>query len=274
MRGMFRRLDRLIADDPNPSLEAWRQKQPVRILQLGGREWVLNQPLSSFLVFFLGLQTCYAATLFHAFPGDNPAAFWWSISLWLWGIGALLAGVSYQLFAWEIKCRGRFQAAWTSWWEVVYMLCQQWSVNAMLAGVAYATTTGWLQQGLLLLSVMLSVVYGILWLFGAFRPERQLISFEFMSLYSAPVYLVLLAVNGWYYWQGGAVLDGVLTITWIGLFLSMGAYYIWYGLGWTGAIWKARIWNGGWWFSDNDVLHVTLIAWMFYIIYALPPLIV
>jgi hypothetical protein len=52
----------------------------------------------------------------------------------------------------------------------------------------------------------------------------------------------------------------VLLIAWIWLILTLAAYFVYLILGITPALWKRGIW-----FSENDVLHISLIIWMLYL---------
>jgi hypothetical protein len=54
--------------------------------------------------------------------------------------------------------------------------------------------------------------------------------------------------------------------TWLWLGLTVGAYYLYLVLGVTQAL-RTR----GIWFSENDVLHVGLIAWMLFIAFVVAP---
>ena len=62
----------------------------------------------------------------------------------LGGLAALAAGTSYQAFGYQIKCVGQETCAWTSWWEVIYLMFQQVSMDAMLVAIAVFTSTTWI----------------------------------------------------------------------------------------------------------------------------------
>ena len=56
-------------------------------------------------------------------------------------------------------------------------------------------------------------------------------------------------------------MDLALVGTWLGLCLIVAVYFIYLIMGVT-----EQLWEKGLWFSANDLLHVTLIAWMLYIV--------
>ena len=132
----FSRLKSIRYTDPALTPANWREAQPCLKIKIASREIILTQPTSTFFVYALGLLTIGAGLYFLSIRDSEISRLWWGISLLLWGTGALLAGTSYQAFGYEIKCAGRRSCAWTSWWEVVYLMFQQVSMDAMLVAVA------------------------------------------------------------------------------------------------------------------------------------------
>ena len=187
---VFDRLKSIPHDDPDLTPENWCLAQPCMKLRIASKELVISQPLSSFWVYFLGFFTAGVGLYFLQIQGSEKSRLWWGISLLLWGLGALIAGTSYQAFGYEIKCRDRQVCSWTSWWEVVYLMLQQVSLNAMLAAVAYSCTTGTLRVVLLGYALACSSGYVILVLIGAILPVKALITFELMIWISAPAFLL------------------------------------------------------------------------------------
>lgn len=260
MRSWFRRLQVLEETHPDLSPVTWLSSQPCLKVRFASREIVLTQPTSSFFVYLLGLQTIGVGL---AFLWQNEMAvsrLLWGISLVLWGAGALLAGTSYQIFGYEIKCRGRQVSTWTSWWEVIYLVLQNLSMSAMLAAVAYSSSDGWLREVLLLYALANAIVYTSLTLAGGLIPKKRWITFERMVIFSAPILLIFLILNGWRYLSFASVLDQTLLITWLFLLMVMAAYWVYEKMNVTAWLWRRKIW-----FSENDVLHIGLIVWMLYI---------
>jgi hypothetical protein len=247
---------------PHPDLtsENWCREQPCMKIRIASQEMVISQPLSSFWVYFLGLFLVGVSLYFFQIQDGEKSRLWWGVSLLLMGNGALLAGTSYQAFGYEIKCSGRKVCSWTSWWELVFLMFHQISVNAMLAAIAYSCTTGAFQVVLLFYALASSLVFVILILIGGIVPIKCLITFEFMVLVSAPVYFFFCIFNSWRYYMFRDPMDLVLLGSWIMLLGTMGAYWIYGKLGIT-----RKLWARGIWFSENDVLHVLLIFWITYI---------
>jgi hypothetical protein len=231
-------------------------------IRIASRKIILTQPTSTLFVYFLGILTIAAGLYFLKIRDNEISRLWWGISLLLWGTGALLAGTSYQAFGYEIKCAGRQTCAWTSWWEVVYLMFQQISIDTMLVAVAYSCTEGSLQIILLGYALANAVVYVILTFVGGMVPVKSLITFNLMVQVSTPIFLLLFILNGWRYYTLGNPMDLALLGTWILLLLTNAAYYLYDKLDITQKLW-AR--GEGIWFSQNDVLHICLILWVIYI---------
>lgn len=263
LSALFSRLQSIPQEDPALTPETWCRAQPCARLRIRGREILITQPQSTFWVYLLGILTVAAGLYFFHMQDGQVSRGWWGVALLLWGIGALLAGTSYQAFGYQIKCAGRPVCAWTSWWEVIYLICQQVSVNGILAALAYSSTTGTLQTVLLAYALASSVIYGIVVLIGALVPVKALITFEGMVWVSTPAFVIFCLVNGWRYLRFGDGADLALLAAWIILLATMLAYWLYSRLGI-----PQRLWARGIWFSENDVLHVFLIGWVIYLVTA------
>jgi len=187
---------------------------------------------------------------------------WWGIAMVLWGIGALLAGTSYQAFGYQIKCAGQKTCAWTSWWEVIYLMFQQVSMDALLVAVAYSCATAVWRQALLGYALAGAVIYVSMTFIGAIIPVKSLITFELMVGVSTPICLFVLGLNSWRYYTYNTSMDLALTVAWVLLLAAMLAYWLYDKSDLTARLWAK---GKGVWFSQNDVLHIGLILWMIYI---------
>lgn len=221
---------------------------------------ILTQPSSTLLICALGLMWLWVGWRFWHNAGEQKSRRWWSIAMTLGGIAAISAGTSYQAFSYELKCAEKAFCTWTSWWEIAYLVLQIGSVNAMLAGVAYACIAGFARRLLLTYALVNTVIYCFLAAAGAFLPYRFLISFEMLVLFSTPAFLACFLINGWRYIKKKTDKDKILLRTWIIMFLTNVLYYAYLLLGYT-----ETLWSNGFWFSENDVLHVLMLIWVWYV---------
>ena len=251
---------------PAQTPETWLQIQPFAEFKFASQNIIFIQPSTSIIVYFLGFLTIGVGLYFLKIRQGQLSRFWWGIALLLWGIGALLAGTSYEAFSYAIKCAGRDFCLWTSWWEILYLLASVWSIDAMMLGVAYSSTTGKLRKALSVYSVINAIVYFIIVMIGVFIPVKFLISFELLLVVAAPSVIAFFVINGWRYSKYKLRSDLTLLGTWIWLGVTIAAYFLYLISGST-----ASLWARGLWFSENDVLHIGLIIWMLYIAFALAP---
>jgi hypothetical protein len=251
---------------PAQTPQSWLQIQPFAELQIASQNIFFIQPSTSIIVYSLGILAIIVGLYFLKIRAGQLSRFWWGITLLLWGIGALLAGTSYEAFSYAIKCVGREFCLWTSWWEILYLIASVWSIDAMILAVAYSSTTGKLRHALSIYSIINAIVYFIVVMVGVFIPVKFLISFELLLVVAAPGIIVFFIINGWRYSKYKLRLDLTLLVTWIWLGVTIAAYFLYLISGNAESLW-AR----GFWFSANDVLHIGLIIWMVYIAFALAP---
>jgi hypothetical protein len=253
------RLD-LIPYSPAQTPEDFLAAQSSVDLVLGPLDTTLIQPTSTVLVYLLGLVAIGVGVRFLRERELQKSHLWWGIALVLWGVGALVAGTSYQAFGYELKCAGRTVCTWTSWWEVIYLILSVASIDAMILAVAHACTAGGWRKVLMIYAIANAAVYTGTVLVGALLPVKFLVSFELLILVAVPSILAFLIINGGRYAGRRDPMDLALLGTWIGLALVLGLYFLYAVMGFTQTLWARSIW-----FSDNDVLHVGLILWMIYI---------
>jgi hypothetical protein len=258
----FNRLKAIRYTDPELTPENWCEFQPCVTIKLASKDVILTQPSSTLIVYVLGILTIGVGLSFWWLRGDQVSRLWWGISLLLWGIGALLAGTSYQAFGYQIKCAGRETCAWTSWWEVIYLMLQQVSMDALLVAIACSCTEGKLQTVLLGYALTSAVVYVVLVFVGGIIPVKSMITFELMVWVSTPPFLIIFALSAWRYHTLGTTMDLTFVGAWVLLLLTMTAYWLYDKLDITAKLWGK---GKGVWFSQNDVLHIGLILWMIYI---------
>jgi len=246
--------------EPLITPEQWCQVQPCLTFNLFGISITLVQPTSSLIVYFLGFQTLIIGIILSFNGKKQTAHFWWVIALILWGLGALFAGTSYQAFSYEIKCAGNSFCIWTSWYEIIYLILSVGSVDAMFVAQLNSSVNAKYRKLFLIYIIGHFLTYSAIILIGAFVPIRFLISFELMVLFLSPNIGFFLVWSIWRYYSKRNQMEWNLIIIWISLIFIIGIYFLYYLLGIT-----EILWDGGIWFSENDVLHIGLIIWMFYI---------
>ena len=247
---------------PQQTPETWLQIQPY----LEFNRLVIVQPSTSIIVYLLGVLTIAVGLYFLKICDGQRSLFWWGIALLLWGLGALLAGTSYEAFSYAIKCEGRAACLWTSWWEIAYLIVSVWSIDAMMLAIAHSSADGKLRKWLSMYALINLVIYFGLVMAGAFIPVKFLISFELLLVVAAPSVIAFFAINGWQYAKYKLDADLVSLGAWLWLGLTIAAYFLYLISGNTVALWAKGIW-----FSENDVLHIGLIVWMIYLAVALAP---
>ena len=247
---------------PQQTPETWLQIQPY--LEFNGL--VIVQPSTSIIVYLLGVLTIAIGLYFLKIRDGQRSRFWWGIAMLLWGLGALLAGTSYEAFSYAIKCEGRTACLWTSWWEIAYLIVSVWSIDAMMLAIAHSSADGKLRKWLSMYALINMVLYFGLVMAGAFIPVKFLISFELLLVVAAPSVIAFFAINGWRYAKYKLDADLVSLGAWLWLGLTIAAYFLYLISGNTAALWANGIW-----FSENDVLHIGLIVWMIYLAVALAP---
>jgi len=243
---------------PQTTPQQWCEAMPcVEIFSTG---IVLDQPLSTFLVYFLGGVWFWAAWRFRTSKDDQRSRQWWSISLVLGGIGAVVAGTSYQAFGYEIKCSGREFCSWTSWWEIAYMVIQVACYNAMALAVAFSCTSGRWHRLFIGYALLNSLVHFSVIVIGVITVNRLMLSFEMAQYFITPTLIIFIVLNTARYLKLRQPMDLALLISWLLLIATSVAYSIYMSAGYT-----QQLWEQGIWFSENDVLHVGVMVWLVYL---------
>lgn len=253
------RLDN-IPYSPTQSPAQFLAEQPHISFVINGRELILIQPTSTLFIYFLGVITCLLGIFFLRTNKKQKSRLWWGIALILWGLGALLAGTSYQAFGYEIKCAGRAFCTWTSWWEVIYLICTAAAVDAMIVAQTYSSVRRHWRLPIRIYAAVKFLSYTCLTLAGAFIPLKFLVSFEFMILVSLPAMILFIIINSSAFRRRKNTLDLLLLLNWILLGIVMAAYFLYYRSGY-----GEKLWQQGCWFTANDVLHIGLVGWMLYV---------
>jgi len=246
---------------PATTPEQWCEQRPC--IEVG--ETVVNEPIGIVLVFGLALLWIAAGVYFLATRRAQRSRVWFGVALILGGIGAGLAGVSYQLFSYVLKCQGRDLCVLTTGYEVGYSVTQAWSVSAMVVAVAYACVGGRGRTVLLWYALVNALVYSAVTLVGVLLPSAVLLSFTVLMLFALPGVIIVIAVTAGHLRQPKqrAIFTAALL-----LLLVQVAYYGYWASGLTQALWDD---GNGVYFSENDVLHIGFILWLAYLLWRVSP---
>ena len=254
------RLDELTYEPPTTPAQ-WCEQRPC--IEVGGT--VINEPIGIVLVFGLALMWVGAGLYFLMSRRGQRSRLWFGVSLVLGGIGAGLAGTSYQLFSYVLKCEGRDLCVLTNGYEVAYSVTQAWSVSAMVVAVAYACTLGRARTGLIIYAVINAVVYCVVTAIGVMAPSATLLSFSVLMLFALPGVLIVIAITAR---RLGEPKERAIFTAAILLLLVQVAYYAYWASGLTQTLWDD---GNGFYFSENDVLHIGFILWLAYLLWRVGP---
>lgn len=254
--GVFREGLSSILYEPLQTPETWLSNHPY--ISIGNT--ILDQPGSTIIVYLLALLTILVGIFFIRTQDGQQSRFWWGLFLVLTGIGAGLAGTSYQAFGYEFKCRGYEYCLWTSWWEITYMICTVAGIGAALVGVAYAYFSRRARRYWSVYSIVSTSIYVIVVLTGVLLSNRFLLSFELMVIF-ASIGLSTISVQSLCYYRKTRD-HSIFKVAWVGIFLVIviAVYYLALMSGFAGFLYERGIW-----FTENDLLHVMMIGWIVFI---------
>ncbi len=241
--------------EPLMTPDAWLESHPY--LQIGNR--IVSEPSSSILILLLAILYLRVAILFFRGFDGQQSRLWWGIFMLLFGLGAILAGVSYQAFSFELKCRGFDYCLWTSWWEIGYMICTVAGVGAAFIAAAYAVLSLMARLFWTAYALASTLIYSGVVSFGIISADRFLISFEMMIIFVFAGFLAIAVNLIWQYRKTKNPL--ILKILKVGVLLL--AVIVIYFIGLTSG-YAALFWARGIWFNANDLLHVLLFGWALY----------
>lgn len=215
---------------------------------------IIQQPSSSIIILVLALLTV-ALGIHYLIRQRDPFAFWLGINFIFWGLGALLAGISYQAFGYYLKCSGLTACLFTDWIELLYMTLTVISINAIL--VAYASQIKSFNKSMALKRFAISSIlgYALFQGIGMLIPVQFLLSYEGLLLFLSPNLILFILISGK---QAKDELHNKLLKLWIAFIFVNLAYFV----ALFADVGTLIMTSTGFWFNENDVLHVLLIVWM------------
>lgn len=220
---------------------------------------IIIVPSSTIIVYLLGIITIvFGIQLIRI---DEKYKKYWGLSLILWGIGTILAGTSYQGLGYELTCRNQEVCLFTSWFELSYLYMTALSITVM----AYAVSMKSLNDvHLELYKKIVSIgfiVYSISLLTGTIFEIQLLITYEWFLLFFLPYFISFMIINVKSNKIRNNRLDKGLINVWLIMLLVNVLYFGYFYSGIGSSLYD----NYNIWFSANDILHVGLIPWMYYI---------
>ena len=179
------------------------------------------------------------------------------IGLFFWGLAAVLAGISYQSFGYELKARGHEYVLFTSLFELCYMLVTCYSINYIVAGIAYTSTTGKHRDWLLKFAVIDTILYAVYLIIGSIIGNAFIISYNGFIVFVGINFILMLALNVAHYIKNKDRQNLNFIIIWIAFAVINIAFFAFMLSGLPKILYS----NYGIWFNENDILHVLLICW-------------
>lgn len=215
---------------------------------------IIQQPSSSIIILVLGLLTI-ALGVHYLLRQSTPFVFWLGINFIFWGLGALLAGISYQAFGYYLKCSGLTACLFTDWVELLYMSLTVISINAILVAYADLVQPYKMSMALKRLAISSILAYSIFQGIGMLIPVQFLLSYEGLLLFLSPNLIIFILIS---HKNKTDKLHRRLFKLWIAFIFVNLSYFV----ALFADIGTLIMTNTGFWFNENDVLHVLLIVWM------------
>jgi hypothetical protein len=214
---------------------------------------IIQQPSSTFMVFLLAIITVFLG--YKLLNKKHTPSNWLGIGFIFWGLGALMAGISYQAFGYYLKCVAYDTCRFTDHFELIYMSLTVISLSAIM--LAYASMVKKLvyQKYLTIFAFGSSLLYALVQGIGMVIPIQFLISYEGLLVFLAPNLIIFMMIS---YLNRKEMLHKRLLAMWLWFIGVNIAYFVALYANLTWPLYKAT----GIWFNENDVLHVLLILWM------------
>ena len=244
--------------------DEWCQQQPC--FSVG--DAVLTQPLGTALVFLLAMLWLAAGGYFWFTRAGQKSRAWFGAALALGGIGAALAGISFQTFGYMLKCAGRQTCQLTNGFEVGYSISQAVSVSAMVIAVSFACSFSRARTWFVGYAAANAAIYIGITVVGVTQPNATLLSFEMLMLFAVPGIIIVFVLALRRFRESREALYSAIMWAAVLLVVVQLAYFGYFVAGLTQTFWA----NGeGFYFSENDILHVGMILWLGYVVRAVGP---
>jgi hypothetical protein len=220
---------------------------------------IIIVPSSTIIVFVLGIITIYIGIKLYKL--DETYKKYWGISLILWGIGTLLAGTSYQGLGYELKCSMQTFCLFTSWFELSYLYMTALSITFMAYAVAIKSLSKKYLDTYLVIVYIGFIFYTMSLVLGTIFEIKLWITYEWFLLFFLLYFVSFFVINFKNNKKTPNTFDKKLIFVWMLMLMINVVYFIYFYSGIPEILYD----NYNIWFSANDVLHVGLIYWMYYI---------
>ncbi|BCR35763.1 DUF6962 family protein [Mariniplasma anaerobium] len=240
-----------------PNLTAFEYLELKPYITIGNI--IIIVPSSTLIVYLLGIITIYIGIRLYKLDASYKK--YWGISLILWGVGTLLAGTSYQGLGYELKCSGQAFCLFTSWFELSYLYMTALSITMMAYAVAKKSLNEKYMDTYLMVINIGFIVYTISLVFGTIFEIKLWITYEWFLLFFLLYFVSFFVVNFKNNKRNPNTLDKKFVFVWTLMLIINVLYFIYFYSGIPESLYN----NYQIWFSANDVLHIGLIYWMYYI---------
>jgi len=155
---------------------------------------IIQQPTSTFFILLLAIITV-GLGMYYLKNKNTKFSIWLGINFIFWGVGAFLAGLSYQAFGYYLKCSIQEYCTFTNWVELLYMTFTVISINALLVAYSYLSNNKKIQNNLQNYALGSVALYSLFQGIGIVLPNQFMISYEGMLLFLSPNIIIMMWIN-------------------------------------------------------------------------------
>lgn len=260
-------------------------------------KYVLSQPSSSFFVMLVAFSTIYAGVRYYLSWRSSKGGeyefsrLFWAMGLICWGLGAFLAGLSYEALEWHLKCElhdDNDRCVLYSWLELVYVMFQVAACDFSLLGSLFVSRfvkVRWFWR-IFWLGMFDYLFYSFFVAIGGILGVQKYMSFEFCLVFCGLSMIVGVGVSlvlPLYHFlsekkQGQKITeflpprDMAMLRSWGIMTLSGVVYFLYYSIPFMSyPNFESFLWDQyGIWITANDFLHILLTWWAISMLNNLP----
>lgn len=220
---------------------------------------IIIVPSSTLIVYALGVYTIWIG--YQLSKLEKIYQKYWGFALILWGIGTFLAGTSYQGFGYMLKCSGQAYCLFTSAFELSYLYITALSITVMAYAVGKSSLNKKYLSKYFTVTQIGFLIYTLLLVLGTIVEIHLFITYEWFLVFFLPYFISFFVISVMNNRKTKNMLDQNLIRIWMIMLLVNVIYFIYLFSGIPEMLYE----NSNLWFSANDVLHIGLIYWMYFI---------